>query len=90
MTEKAIECKQELYIKNRSILTLDGVINVEGFNEDYMNIDTKCGKVMLEGENLKIESLTKEDGVITVSGNITGVFYKNEKAKGGFFSRMLG
>ena len=43
-----------------------------------------------EGSNLKIESLTKEDGVITVSGSISGVFYKTDKVKSGIFSRMFG
>ena len=89
MTEKTIE-KQELCIKDRSMLTLDGVLNVEGFSDDYLNIETRCGKVIVEGSNLKIESLTKEDGVITVSGSISGVFYKTDKVKSGIFSRMFG
>ena len=69
MTEKTIE-KQELCIKDRSVLTLDGVLNVEGFGDDYLNIATKCGRVIVEGSNLKIESLTKEDGVYGKPGEV--------------------
>jgi hypothetical protein len=43
---------------------------------------TELGKVIVEGEDLKIESLGKDAGVIYVSGTINGVYYpavRNDK-----------
>ena len=77
---------QELIIKDRSLLTVDGVKNVQSFGEDYMRVETMLGILNIEGSELKIESLTKEDGKIRVVGNISGVFYENPKVRRGLFS----
>ena len=92
MTENntSISQHQQLIIKDRKELTLDGVKNVQGFGEDYLRIETVLGILNIEGSELKIESLTKEDGKIRVVGNISGVFYENQKTKKGFFSGIFG
>ena len=92
MTENtnSISQNQELLIKDRKLLTVDGVKNVQSFGEDYLRIETVLGILNIEGSELKIESLTKEDGKIRVVGNISGIFYENPKMKKGFFSGILG
>ncbi len=92
MTENtnSITQNQELIIKDRKLLTVDGVKNVQSFGEDYLRIETVLGILNIEGSELKIESLTKEDGKIRVVGNISGAFYENQKTKRGFFSGILG
>ena len=68
-----------------------GVNDIRGFDEGYVSLDTKSGKVTLEGKDMKIESLSKEDGHIFVSGDISGVFCDREVEKSrGFIRRMLG
>ena len=91
MTENttSISQNQELIINSRKELTVDGVRNVQSFGEDYLRIETVLGILNIEGSEMKIESLTKEDGKIRVVGNISGVFYENEKTKKGFFSGIL-
>ena len=80
MTENtSIAQNQELIIKDRRLLTVDGVKNVQSFGEDYLRIETVMGILNIEGGELKIESLTKEDGKIQVVGNISGIFYENQK-----------
>jgi sporulation protein YabP len=59
------------------------VINVESFDEEYLYISTKLGNIGIEGKGLKIESLTKEDGKILITGEIKGIFYYEEKPKRG-------
>ena len=87
MTENtSIAQNHELIIKDRRLLTVDGVKNVQSFGEDYLRIETVMGILNIEGGELKIESLTKEDGKIQVVGNISGIFYENQKTKRGFFS----
>ena len=50
-----------LIIKDRKTLTLNGVKNVLGFDDGYVSIESELGKLTVEGKDLKIESLTKED-----------------------------
>ena len=71
--------------------TMDGVNDIRGFDEGDVSLDTKSGKITVEGKDLKIESLSKEDGHIFVSGDISGVFCDREVEKSkGLIKRMLG
>lgn len=73
----------ELKIKNKNTVTLDGVVNIIGFDPGYVSLETDSGRVTLEGSELKIESLEKSTGEILVTGKISGVFYSESKPKSG-------
>ena len=77
-------------IKDRKCISLDGVINIERFDEKCVSLLSEAGKIEIEGENLKIESLSKDDGTIVVNGSIEGVYYCKEKFDQGFFKRLFG
>ena len=47
-----------LTVKERNRITLNGVINVESFDTDYVTIQINDGKVFIEGQGLRIESLS--------------------------------
>ena len=79
-----------LNVKDKREITLNGVINVEGFDESYVTLRTEEGKFIIEGSGLKIESLSKEDGVIVISGSFSGAFYSENKATKKLFSRLFG
>lgn len=78
-----------LSVKERNHLIINGVINIESFDESYITLEIGDGRISVEGVGLKIESLSKEDGEILVSGKINGVFY-NEKRKVGKFRGIFG
>ncbi len=75
-----------LTVKERNRITLNGVINVESFDTDYVTIQINDGKVFIEGQGLRIESLSQDSGEIQISGKINGVFYSKEKKAKGTFS----
>lgn len=75
-----------LTVKERNRITLNGVINVESFDNDYVTIQINDGKVFIEGQGLRIESLSQDSGEIQISGKINGVFYSKEKKAKGTFS----
>ena len=79
-----------LSIKERNVIMLDGVINVSGFDEGYVTLETSDGRITIEGVGLKIESLCRDGGVIEIRGRIDGVFYAKEKKGGSRFSRLFG
>lgn len=76
---------QIITIKNRNRFEANSVIDVEGFDEDYLIVNTKIGKLCIEGKELKMNDLSSGDGKIVVSGYISGVYFKdeNEKKRGG-------
>ena len=44
----------------------------------------------IEGENMKIESLSQQGGELIIVGKIDGVMYTKPKKKNGFFSGIFG
>lgn len=81
--ESQKEIKQTVILENRARLIIDGVINVESFNDDYLEISTRLGEISVEGSNLKIEELRQDNGKINITGDISGIFYKGEKTSRG-------
>ena len=81
---------QELIVKDKKTLALNGVENILDFSEIEMTIETTFGVVVVEGTDMKIENLSKDDGIVNVVGNIEGFYYKRQSEKKGFFSKILG
>ena len=81
---------QELLLKNRSTLTLSGVISVVDFDDGLLTLETTSGTISIEGKDMKIEELSKEDGKIIVVGRIDAFYYKTNEVKKSFFNRIFG
>lgn len=81
---------QELIIKDKKALSLNSVVNILDFSDLEMTIETLFGTVVIEGEDMKIESLSKDDGIINVIGRIEGFYYKKQREKKSLFSKVLG
>lgn len=79
-----------LTVSNKTRAELNGVLSVESFDSSYLSLETSEGQVNIEGESLKIESLIREGGEITVSGKITAVYYTTRKKKTSLLSRIFG
>ena len=81
--------KYYVLINDKSNITLNGVKNVAGFDESYVTLDMDDGRITVEGQSLKIENLSKENGEIYVTGEIRGVLFEEEKASRGVFKRLF-
>lgn len=64
-----------LMLENRGKLSLTGVEDVSGFNEETINIKTSCGTLVLKGERLHIDKLNLETGDVSVDGKINALQY---------------
>ncbi len=74
--------KSNLYIEDRNNLTLDGVQEVISFNEEQIQLDTNYGKLIIKGENLKMNKLDVVNGNISICGKINSLVYSyNDKPK---------
>ncbi len=90
MTDKNYPKHTSIVIDNRKRLVINGVINIEGFDDGEVTLIINEGKINVEGSELKIESLTKESGEIIITGDINGVFYSRQKLSSGLLSKIFG
>ena len=78
-----------LEIKDRKRVKVTGVISVLGFGEDYVTVETELGRLVIEGEKMKIESLSKEEGAVDISGIISSAYYSEIKKGEKLFSKFF-
>ena len=84
---------KELYkgtvsIKERRSIELNYIEGISAFDSDYVKLITKWGNIFIYGKGMNIVSLDKENGIITVEGEIDEVGFDTKKAKkgGGLFN----
>ena len=80
---------QKILILSRREVEITEVTGVVSFDEEEIVLETKTGKLSLEGEGLKITVLSLETGVVSAVGRIDGLTYLNERTekRSGLFGR---
>lgn len=88
---KGTDNVHSLSMKDRKTLTIEGIEDVESFNEEIVTLITVMGVLIITGENFKINKLHIEHGKIDIEGDIEGINYspRERKAKEGFFKRIF-
>ena len=89
MTGETIKLPHKLTLNERSKLTLTGVTEVVSFDETAVALHTALGILEVQGQELKLKSLSLDGGQMEVSGHICGLFYEEPKASGGLWSRLF-
>ncbi len=72
--------EHELMLKGRSEMSVSGVVDVMSFDEAFVELSTLCGGMNIEGEGIHISFLDVDNGRVTLTGTIFGVYYTQEKA----------
>ena len=82
---------QEIKIISRKHFEINGVKDVESFDENNVTLQTVCGLLSVDGRELKISVLDIERGVVILDGKIDSVYFSDEKeeTKRGFLGRLL-
>ena len=78
---------EELRIHNvimeeRKKISMTGVKDVKGFDEETIVLDTVAGTLTVKGEGLSINGFSAESGDIKMEGEIKGLVYTGESGKG--------
>ena len=63
-----------LNVKERNRLVLNGVSNIESFDEGYITLEINEGRISVEGSGMKIESLSRDDGEIHYNFSLNNFF----------------
>ncbi|KZZ86535.1 MULTISPECIES: sporulation protein YabP [Bacillaceae] len=82
----------DLVMKGRKLLEITGVKEVESFDNEEFLLDTVMGALAVRGENLQMQNLDVDKGIVSIKGRILDIVYLDEqhaeKAKG-FFSKLF-
>ena len=79
----------DLLLKNRSELTMNGVQNVLGFDDNGVTLGCDGGRVYIDGENLRIENLSKENKEVLIIGRIDSISFEEESKTAGVFKKLF-
>jgi len=85
----------QLQLQNREMLQVNGVIEVESFDEKQVIAVSKLGPLVVKGNGLHITQLNLEEGQLMLEGAINSFEYVEDKqakmrAKGkGVMSRLF-
>lgn len=77
-------------LENREKITISKVVDVDAFDEDTLWANLQDGGIELAGENLNIERLDLQEGVLIVTGKICSLTYTEKKSreKSRLFARL--
>ena len=80
----------DIMIKGRRNLSVTGVEEVLGCDEELLSIKTVMGKMTIAGKQLHIGSFNRSTGELQVDGEIKELFYEDvDLKKQGLFSRLF-
>ena len=78
-----------LTLDNRSRLSLTGVEDVSGFNEEAVSVRTTEGTLIIRGSGLHIDRLNLETGDVSVDGSIDSMQYIGSDSQKSKLSRLF-
>ena len=88
--EKNVRKPHELSLIGRNRLTLSGVEDVSGFDENIVVLTTSMGTLNIRGSELHIERIDLEAGQLELKGEVQELSYDEAVSSGSFFSRLFG
>ena len=88
MPENTAKKPHLLTLENRSVLTLTGVEDVSGFDEQTISIRTADSNLVVKGSSLHISKLSLDTGDVVIDGQINSLQYLGSSS-GSLRSRLF-
>ena len=88
--QKIAHKAHSLNMENREKLSLSGVEDVNGFDENVVLLRTALGMLTVQGEGLHIGRIDLESGQLELSGKIQELSYDEASPGKSIWSRLFG
>ena len=88
--QRAAVKSHSLNMENREKLSLSGVEDVKGFDENLVILQSTMGNLSIRGEMLHISHIDLDSGCLELSGKIQELSYDEHSASSGLWSRLFG
>ena len=88
--EERIFKTQNLILENRKRLSVSGVKEVLGFDDNHVRMSTSLGDLTVRGTELRVEDLSVERGELLVTGEIAELTYEESALRPDWRKRLFG
>ena len=89
MAEERLTLPHKLVLNERTQLTMTGVHEVLNCDENAVVVQTDLGRLLIQGQDLKLKTLSPEGGQVRIEGNITAMQYEQSRDSRGGLRRLL-
>ena len=89
MAEERLTLPHKLVLNERTQLAMTGVHEVLNFDENAVVVQTDLGRLLIQGQELKLKTLSPEGGQVRIEGNITAMQYEQSRDSRGGLRRLL-
>lgn len=81
-----------LSLTDRKQMSLCGVREVISFDTQTVELETALGRMIIDGNDLKIGTLDTDSGIVELTGTVSAITYRDGEDVGrpGLFKRMFG
>lgn len=76
--QASVRSKHQFSLRHRKTLAMEGVINVDSFDNEEVVIETDAGVLVIRGEDLHIKELNLETGTLQLTGLVHALQYMGE------------
>ena len=87
MAQQTDRLPHKLTLNRREQLTVTGVDEIIGFDENTVVLHTDLGTLFVHGENLALKELSVDSGQLAVTGQISALVYEEPKMRRGRWGR---
>ena len=88
MTSQEIQLPHKLTLHERKALTMTGVTEVVSFDDTAVVLRTVLGTLEVQGQELKLKTLSLDGGQVAVDGHICALYYEEPRQKHGLWERL--
>lgn len=81
--------KHCLTLDERKSLKISGVTAVDDYNENEIHAVTVCGRLLIKGESLNIDTLDLSLGVLELNGVVSVLAYSDDDRAKSIFKRLF-
>ena len=80
--------EHSLQLKQRKKLSITGVTEVISFEDTAIVLQTSMGDLVVQGQELKLKTLSLEGGQVSVEGTVSALVYEQPRQEG-FLRRLF-
>ena len=81
MTPQDMQLPHKLTLNERKALSMTGVTEVVSFDDTAVVLRTQLGTLEVQGQELKLKTLSLDGGQVAVDGHISALFYEEPREK---------
>ena len=78
-----VRAKQRLILTDKCDLEVDGVDGILAFDDGYVAVALRDGALVVEGEGLKVDNLSKAEGKIHIIGAVSALSFSDGSKRTG-------